>query len=269
MLQAQSPLNEAKTAYQKKDLSAAMSKIEEAETQSNNLESYDFWEAKGIIYYDYYKTDKEADSLYKMRTAALEAFVKGIELSEDETNKARLTKKLNSASNSCYNSAIEQAQGGNIKNAEIGIQLFLKNSKIANASINTLPLQLQYAHVKAIYYEQQYKKEGKESDFNSSKTAYEEGIHLDNKDFEGNFHIALLYYNRSVDLIDQLDFVDIDEMRLKEEEAIELHKKALPYALKAYEVQPDNAVLLEMLEGIYFNIRDFAKADEFKALLER
>lgn len=268
ILLAQSELLEARTAYQNKDLKTAKSKIDIAQQNKLNKDRYDFWEAKGIIYYDVYKSNKPADSTFLIRKEALEALYKGYQLASDDDTKHRLIKKAKSAINSCYNSAIKQAESGEIKNSELGIELFLKYIELITPTTNTSPLLLQYSNVKAIYFEKVYKS-GNPSAFEKAKLAYEEGLKLAPNNFEGNFHIALLYYNKSVDLIDQLDFIDIEAMRIKEEEAVELHKKALPYALKAFETQPENKVVIEMLEGIYFNTRDFEKADEFKALLEK
>ncbi len=268
MIYAQSSLNEAKSAYQQKDIATAKSKIDEAQKEPLNFSLYDFWEAKGIIYYDFYKANKASDKTYTIRKTALEAFEKGIELTKDEESKTRLKKKIKSASNACYNNAIKQAESGDIINSKIGIELFTKYAKIGNPSIDLLPLLLQYTNVKAVYYENLHKS-GDKSAFEKTKEAYLEGIALSNDNYQSNFHLALLYYNRSVELIDELDFIDIDAVRIKEEESIKLHKKALPYALVAYSNQPHNKVVLEMLEGIYFNIRNFEKADEFKLLLEK
>ena len=93
---AQSSLNEAKSAYQQKDIRSAKLKIDEAEKELSNLSLYEFWEAKGIIYYDFYKVNKALDQSYDIRKNALEAFEKGLKLTDSDENKTRLNKKIKS-----------------------------------------------------------------------------------------------------------------------------------------------------------------------------
>ena len=61
IVQAQTSLSEAKSAFQNKDIQKALIKINEAADDTKINTSYDYWEAKGIIYYAKFKANKEAD----------------------------------------------------------------------------------------------------------------------------------------------------------------------------------------------------------------
>jgi hypothetical protein len=72
-----------------------------------------------------------------------------------------------------------------------------------------------------------------------------------------------------VDIINAMDVSsDIIVIENIQDQAKELFKKALPYALKAYSLNPKRREVLVCLQGIYFSLYEFEKSDEFKAKVE-
>ena len=80
----------------------------------------------------------------------------------------------------------------------------------------------------------------------------------------------MLYYNYGVDIINNMNVEsDIIVIENIQDQAKDLFKKALPYALKAYVLNPKRKEVLIALQGIYFSLYEFDKSDEFKAKVEQ
>jgi len=86
---------------------------------------------------------------------------------------------------------------------------------------------------------------------------------------DAQFNLGIIYYNQAVDIINaQIYNIDFTTLAQIQDECIDLFKKALPFAQKAYELDPTNKNVLEMLSGIHFGLNDLDKSNQFKAELE-
>lgn len=95
---------------------------------------------------------------------------------------------------------------------------------------------------------------------------YKEVIKADQASFRANYNMALLYYNKAVAIIDNVDADEtgIEDISKLQDKIIPFFKEALPYALKCYEIEPNRKEVLEALAGIYFALGDLEKSKEFK-----
>lgn len=83
-----------------------------------------------------------------------------------------------------------------------------------------------------------------------------------------NHFLATYYYNQGVALIENMDYsADKDELIAIQDQVMALFKQAVPYAEKAYEINPKAIKTLTMLSGIYFGMNDMEKHDFYKKLL--
>jgi len=99
------------------------------------------------------------------------------------------------------------------------------------------------------------------------KDEYNRVLKIEPNNLEANSNMGLLFYNESVNIITQIDYVNIEAFRVVETETIALFKKALPFMQKAYDSDPNDKSTLEALAGIYHSLNEFDKSDTYKKLM--
>ena len=92
---------------------------------------------------------------------------------------------------------------------------------------------------------------------------------MDPENYGANYNLATLYFNRGVFNIRAITADDeiptILEVQLA---AKEFFQAALPYMLKAHDLNPKRRETLMGLEGIYYSLQEQADADKFRRLFE-
>jgi tetratricopeptide (TPR) repeat protein len=105
--------------------------------------------------------------------------------------------------------------------------------------------------------------------FKKSESLYKEVIKSDANNSRANYNLAILYYNKAVNIIDKLDadsdLITIDKIQ---DQCVLIFKLSLPYMTKAYQLNPNKKDVLEGLAGIYFALNDIPKSNEFKQKAE-
>ena len=70
--------------------------------------------------------------------------------------------------------------------------------------------------------------------FERTVSYYESALLLDSNNYSANYNIGALYYNKTVELVDKMNYgMDYEELELKQEELYNLFKKSKPYLDKA------------------------------------
>ena len=109
----------------------------------------------------------------------------------------------------------------------------------------------------------------KRSHLHNAENTYIEILKIDQNNITSNYSLGIIYYNQAVDIINSQNYnIDFTTLAQIQEECIVLFKKALPFALKAYELDPKNKNVLEMLSGIHFGLNDLDKSNQYKTELE-
>ncbi|UII25912.1 tetratricopeptide repeat protein [Fulvivirga maritima] len=103
--------------------------------------------------------------------------------------------------------------------------------------------------------------------------AYAKSVELDTKNFNANFNLAVLYYNKAVDLIKQKNNLGITSEDQKKAKAMEgdiqqALKDAMPYWEKVLDLEPENRAALESLQYIYSQLKLNEKAVKVSEKLE-
>src|SRR5690606_23424687 len=79
----------------------------------------------------------------------------------------------------------------------------------------------------------------------------------DSNNRNANYHIAILYYNKGVDLILSLPpDADLPKIFETQDKTVELFLKSRPFMLRAYYLDPKNKNVLQGLKGIYYELND-------------
>jgi tetratricopeptide (TPR) repeat protein len=109
-------------------------------------------------------------------------------------------------------------------------------------------------------------KANSEKYFQEAEKSYKEVVELNNNHYKANYNLAILYYNKAVNIINELDYdQDMVAFNNIQEECLVIFKKSLPYMNKAYQLDSSRLEVLEGLAGIYFSLNEFDLSNQFKA----
>lgn len=236
------------------------------------------WYVRGFIYKDWYKTFEPQNRKSKTRLDAVEYLKKAFTLLSKDTSVSskeylsavKLTLKY--LGSTFYNDAGMLLDTVNYSTAILNYEKFKECILIAEPSYNIRPREVEFKTVLADQYGKLFRNNIKVNSrfFGDAEVTYKAVITLDTNNANAIYNLAMLYYNYGVDIINSMDLdlpiMDVDKIQ---DEAKDNFKKALPYALKAYSLNPKRREVLIALQGIYFSLYEFDKSDEFKFKLEK
>lgn len=138
-------------------------------------------------------------------------------------------------------------------------------------AINLSPNNLELYVTLALLYEKKAEIDRTNTDVFLKKAAdtYREILTKDINHVRANYNLALLFYNKAVNLMKNTDEDDIFALNEIQDECIELFRESLPYFEKAHELDPNNKEVLIGLGGVHFSLNNIDKQEEYKAKLER
>ena len=111
----------------------------------------------------------------------------------------------------------------------------------------------------------------REEHFQKRVEIYERILKLEPNNLLANYNLGITYYNKGVELIndDNVFEKDIFEFDQLLNVCTGLFQKALPYVLKANQLDPENYNTLKALEGIYYNLNEQEKLAQIQARLRK
>ncbi len=231
------------------------------------------WYVKGFVYKELYKKNEKSNPLSPVRNEAIAALKKSIELDtkgenvndNKQTLKFLATTLNNDAANSINNNNPDAAQKAFEKYKEVMLLLDLQTDLKPKSIEFTLAL----ASMLNNQYQAEQDSAKKEFKFIGVKNMYQEVLKLDANNISANYNLGILYYNKAVNIINNLDY-DIDMFTLMElqDNCVAIFKQSLPFMEKALELDPDRVETLKGLEGIYISLNEFEKSSAIKARLD-
>ncbi len=73
-----------------------------------------------------------------------------------------------------------------------------------------------------------------------------------------------------MDLRYDIDYDDsLDLVFTVQDKSVDLFKQSLPFAEKAYEMEPKREETLTVLSGIYYSLHDFEKSKKYQDMLDK
>ena len=266
------PLKKALEFYQSGSLKEARAMIEKTSKDERWQEDPNTWYLKGFIMKDLYKTMPEADSALFFRLASMEAFRHLIEMENATKYVPDALKTIKYLSSTFYNDAVDNVEKKNFDQAKEFFELF-SNALILSQdnSINLQQQEIEFQLALGSNYMEEYKKDSSRAqvNFEGAKTAYEKILKIDSNHMKANYNLGVLYYNEAVNLINRMDYDEVDLIAISqiEDQSIELFKQSLPFMESAYRQNPKDRNTLEGLAGIYFSLREYDKSNAYKEKL--
>ncbi len=263
-------LKQASELLANKKFEEAQTIIDEVVVHESTKNDARAWYTRGYIYKGLYKANRNADTLLKYRKPCLTSFLNVVELDNSGKYVADSKKNMNFIVKSTYNHALQMSSEFRMESADRLFQFFSTYIGNLDPSFDKKSAEIQYYLARGEVFMRNFMTHTKRMDYlENTRASYDHVFTLDPENFEATINMGVLYYNEGVVLIDNMDFIDIEELMRIEDKSIELFKKALPYLLKAHQQEPRNKNILEGLQGIYFSLKEFEKSEEYKNQLEQ
>ncbi|MBL0129352.1 MAG: hypothetical protein IPP83_18315 [Flavobacteriales bacterium] len=267
---AQDPLVEALRKYQAGDLQAARVLIDEAVLSPAHANDPEAWLLRGFVHKDVYKAAMNTEPGDKARQTALESLYRCLQLDADSTYKDNATQAYDYLTRSCYNEAAKALQEGNDGRA---VELF---DSYRDATFRVYPKadlrtrEAEFANALGTVYTKRFNEDRNKMEwFERATNTYIGVLRLDPENYGANYNLATLYYNLGVYRIRAIQAEsDILSMQQIQEVAKEYFMQALPYMLKAHDMNPTRRETLLGLEGIYYSLQDEVNSEKFRQLFE-
>lgn len=267
---AQDPLVEALRFYQAGDLEQARSLIDEAVRTPAHTDNPEAWLLRGFVYKDMFKNATIPDTADRVRDEALNSLHSCLVLDKDSTYRENATQAYEYLTRSCFNDA---AKALNEMREERAQMLF---AKYKAAVLRADPLaavktrEVEFTNALGTVYTKRFNQDRTELTwFDKAVAAYRQVLVMDPENYGANYNLATLFYNRGVYNIRNIRADDEIPTILQIQEASrEFFQEALPYMLKAHDMNATRRETLLGLEGIYYSLQDQESSDKFRQLFE-
>ncbi len=258
--------------FQKENFSDAKSAIDDAvKDNTYSLDSYT-WYVRGFIYKEFYKSTQKSNPLSDLREESLNSFKKSITLDKENEHKEDNEQNLKYLATTYFNDVVVTL---NSKDYPIALKNFTSFKEIQTMlkqqdALKSMEIDFKLALASVYTGIYESNRAANSSYFAKIENLYAEILKINTDNVSANYNLGILYYNKAVNIINDLDFdTDIFAFMEIQETTVNIFKQSLPYMEKAYKLDPYKKETLKGLEGIYFSLHEIDKSNEIKAELEK
>ena len=270
---AQNITQRALTAYQENDFKKAMTLIDSAVAHPTESRSPYVWHLRGFIYKDYFKQVEKEDRFSGARQPAIDAYLKSREL---DTNSEFTTNNNNNLRYLCYsyyNDAVRTLDTANYIQSEKYYQQYKQNMSAAFPGTDFTKNDIEYYNAFALILTRKYNPADVKSEeyFDMAIRVYKNVLELDTANCTAHYQIAILYYNRGVEILLNLPAeTELEDIMKAQDICLQLFLESKPHMHKAWELTNCAGLkrieIAEGLSGIYYQLNE---PDKFKYWDER
>jgi tetratricopeptide (TPR) repeat protein len=257
LLPAQSDvLAEVLRKYQGGDLAGAREAVDRAVRSEMHAENPEAWLLRGFIYKDVYKGMPVGPEADNVRQEALESLYTCMAFDQPGTYRDNALQAYDFLVRSCFNEAARALSAMDTDRARKLFDDYKAAQLRSDPNANTRDKEIEFGNALGTVYTKQF------NAFRTDTVLFDQAV-------AAYYNLATLHYNRGVYNIQRISAdVDIPTMAMIQEASKEYFQKALPYMLKAHEMNPSRRETLLGLEGIYYSLQDQMNADKFRQLFE-
>lgn len=240
--------------------------------EASSTDSY-AWYVKGFVYKELYKKNEKSNPLSSLRNEAIAALKKSMELDVKGENLNENKQTLKFLATTLNNDAANSINANNAEAAQKAFEKYKETMLLIDPQTDLKPKSIEFLLALASMLNNQYQAEQdsakKEFKFLGVKNMYQEVLKLDANNISANYNLGILYYNKAVNIINNLDY-DMDMFALMEiqDNCVAIFKQSLPFMEKALALDPNRIETLRGLEGIYISLNEFEKSNAIRARLD-
>ncbi|HAA00034.1 MAG TPA: hypothetical protein DEP18_03420 [Flavobacteriales bacterium] len=266
---AQGPVAErALQAYQGNEWDKAARIIDSASVASGEAADPFTWHLRGFIYKDIYKIAQKENRNSTARAIAIESFYKSNELDKAGDFTQRNNGSIRSLVISYFNDAVRLMDTTNYMESEKFYLEYKRQMKRFAPATDFMKSDVEYYNAFATILVKKFNRMEKGADvfFNKAIEVYQKVIELDSNNCLAHYQIGILYYNKGVEILLNLDpTTPLEEIIKSQEICVELFQKSKPHMYKAWELQNCKDInpleIAEGLSGIHYQLNE---PDKFK-----
>lgn len=270
--QIKDKIEAAYALYNAGDYEAAADAINEVVESPKGETSKVAWHIRGFIYKDIYIRNEQNIPESKARDEAIYSHKKCIENDPEGTLVAQSRNAITYLSVSYYNDAIEIMDARSPKGIDEANDLYEKykeitlylypDSSMTNSDIDYY-LAMSTAHRK-IYERDRIKNE---SHFEISNEYLTRVLDLDPQNWAALYSKSVSYYNKGAYNLERLpEAQGITDIYRIEAESMRSIEFALPYMMKAYEIDPEKIEAVKGLKTILWNLNKIDESNQMQKL---
>lgn len=264
---------EAYKAYQSGKYQVAAEHIDAAVATEAGKADAMTWHIRGFIYKELFNQVDEKARDSENRDIAIDAFLKAMELDRTEEYKDNNVKSLRYLGSSYYNDAVlvmRDTDKNTIEKSEALYKRYKHVMEQCDPTFNAREKDITFYKALATSNRKIYEKdrEANKPYLYTALDNYQYVLELDPDNYGANYNTAINLYNEGAHGIEQIDAeAQIPTIVKVQATSIDLFREALPYMLKAHELDPNRRETLIGLRGIYLSLNNNEKANEYRDLL--
>jgi hypothetical protein len=250
-------------------LDSAKMNIDAASLDNESKGDPQTWSIRGLIYKEIYKKTELSVYNSTFRDVAVESFMKALKLDSVKQYQENIFGSLKYLGSRYYNDATKTMDTNGYQLAIANFEKYKKIYSLIDPKFNSLSKEIEFDLALSYRFQETYEVTGNKNHLDLTKVYLMKALDIDPNSFGANKNLGILYYNLGVNLIKKMDYdVPLEELSNYQDQSIKYFKQALPFMLKAHQIAPMDKTGVEGLQGIYYQLNDFDKSNEYKKKLE-
>ncbi|MEZ4757633.1 MAG: hypothetical protein R2817_12465 [Flavobacteriales bacterium] len=263
-------LVEALRSYQAGELMKARLLVDEAVQTPAHAQDAEAWLLRGFIYKDLFKGMPGGEKADEVRDEALNSLMNSLNLDEAGTYVDNAVQAYDFLARSCFNDA---AKALNEQREDRAVELFTKYKAAVlrrEPQTSLKARETEFYNALGTAYTKRFNQQRQDTSwFLKATEAYGHVLGIEPDNYGANYNLATLHYNRGVYNIRAIKAEDdIPTIQQIQEVSRTYFQQALPYMLKAHELDPTRRETLLGLEGIYYSLQDQDSSERYRQLFE-
>lgn len=266
----ESLLAKALRQYQAGELSDARNSINAAVHSAEHATDPQAWLLRGFVYKDIYKAAPDSSAADEIRDEAMASLYTSVGLDKEGAITQNAKQAYDYLVRTCFNDA---ARALNELDDERATTLFRKYQEAMlrmDPAADLRARELEFTNALGTVYTKRFNSDRTNLVwFEKAVATYEAVLAKDPGNYGANYNLATVFFNRGVFNIQRISADDdIPSIQQIQEASRELFMKALPYMLKAHDMNPSRRETLIGLEGIYYSLQDEQRSDKLRELFK-
>lgn len=275
MGQVKDKIEKAYMLYNAGELLKAAEVIDEVVSREDGKHNKVAWHIRGFIYKDIYVESQQNDIYSPAREKAIISHKNCIANDSEKTLVEQSRKAIRYLSISYYNDAIEVIEQRNPANIDGADNLYFKFKDItlylypdSNMVDNDILFYLAMSTAHRKIYERD--RHLNEKHFDISDDYLEKVLSIDPQNWSALYSKSVAYYNRGAYNLDKLpEAQGISDIYRIEAESMRSIEIALPFMVRAYEIDPGKIEAVKGLKTIYNNLDREEESNEMRDIEKR
>jgi len=264
------PLVEALRSYQAGDLAKARENIDKAVRTTEHGEDPEAWLVRGYVYKDLFKDMAAGNDADIIRDEAVGSLFTSLNFDREGTYRENALQAYDYLARTYFNDAAKALNELNDQRALAFFAKYKESMVRVDPKFLIKAREIEFNNALGTVYTKRFNQDRSQGElFDKAIAAFRTVLALDPENYGANYNLATLYYNRGVFNIRSInadsDFPSLEEIQKVSREFFQL---ALPYMLKAHDMNSGRRETLLGLEGIYYSLQDEENSERFRQLFE-